>query len=67
MKSKKDKIEFFPFFKLSPSVKEMMFSKQEVTEIMDGLKDKITNQMDKEISYYLNMNGKKTNLIFYYF
>jgi hypothetical protein len=38
-------------------VKEMMFSKQEVTDIMEGIKEKITFQMDKEISYYLNMNG----------
>ncbi len=61
MKSKKFKIEFLPLFKFifSPSVKEMMFSKNDVTEIMEGLKDKITNQMDKEITYYLNMNGKK--------
>jgi hypothetical protein len=42
---------------ISNSVKEMMFSKQEVTDIMEGIKEKITFQMDKEISYYLNMNG----------
>jgi hypothetical protein len=35
----------------------MMFSKQEVIDLLEGIKENITLQMDKEISYYLNMNG----------
>ena len=34
-----------------------MFSKKEVSDLIETLKDKITYQMDKEMSYYLNMNG----------
>ena len=36
----------------------MMYSKQEVVDILDGLKERLSVQMDKEMSYYLNMNGK---------
>lgn len=35
----------------------MMFSKKEVIDILEVIKEKITFEMDKEISYYLNMNG----------
>lgn len=36
----------------------MMFSKQEVSEMFENLKDQVSTNMDNEISYYLNMNGK---------
>lgn len=42
---------------ISISIKEMMFSKKEVIDILEVIKEKITFEMDKEISYYLNMNG----------
>lgn len=35
----------------------MMYSKQEVEDFIDSLKDNVSSSMDSEISYYLNMNG----------
>jgi len=35
-----------------------MYSKNEVDEMFEQVKLLITNNMDNEITYYLNMNGK---------
>jgi hypothetical protein len=36
----------------------MMFSKAEVSDMLSKLKENITSQMENEMSYFVNMNGK---------
>ncbi len=44
----------------------MMYSKEEVEDIIYQMKDTITSNMSNEIRYYLNMNGK-TNIFQLFF
>ncbi len=34
----------------------MMYSKEDIKEVFDKLKDLVVNNTNEEISYYLNMN-----------
>jgi hypothetical protein len=36
----------------------MMYSQDDLKEIFENLKEIITSNMNSEINYYLNMNGK---------
>jgi hypothetical protein len=38
-------------------VKDMMYSNEDIKEMMERLKGIVSENMESEISYYLNMNG----------
>jgi hypothetical protein len=36
----------------------MMFNKDDVTDFFDEIKKNVSKEMNQEMSYYINMNGK---------
>lgn len=41
-----------------------MYSQADLSEIFEKLKETVSTNMDSEMSYYINMNGKRIFFIF---
>ena len=44
------------------STNDMMYSKADVIEMFDKLKDQVSYNMETELAYYINMNCKSINI-----